>query len=226
GMAAVFMTAFYVFRLLLMTFHGRFRGGIDAVPADELIPDEAILVGHVHRAESPWVMILPMAVLVQLAIVAGVALNAVGALGPLPAHGLTHFLGGLSRDFDQGVAGLSTALALAGIGLAIAAHRRGVLGLTDLPRPWSVVHRFLAGRLYMDHVYETLIVRRVLYRGLFFAADWADRRLVDGTVDLVGWVGRNGGRAVAQLQTGQMQVYGVGVFMGVIVMLMLFMFQR
>ena len=226
GMAAVFMTAFYAFRLVLMTFHGRFRGGIDAVPTDELIPDEVSLVGHVHRAESPWVMLLPMAVLALLAVVAGVALNAVGALGPLPAHGLTHFLGGVASDFNPAIAGLSTVLAVAGIALAVAAHRRGVLALTDLPRPWSVLHRFLAGRLYMDHLYETLIVRRVLYRGLFFATDWADRRLVDGTVDLVGWVGRNGGRAVAQLQTGQVQVYGVGVFMGVIVMLMLFMFQR
>ena len=61
---------------------------------------------------------------------------------------------------------------------------------------------------------------------MFFATDWVDRRIVDGTVDLVGWVGRNGGRGVAQLQTGQVQVYGVGVFMGVIVMLVLFMFQR
>ncbi len=226
AMAAVLMTAFYVFRLVLMTFHGEFRGGIDAVPDDERIPDEAIFVGHVHRAESPWVMTLPMAVLALLAVVSGVALNAVGAFGPLSAHGLTHFLGGATRDFDPVIAGLSTLLAVAGIGLAVAAHRRGVLALTDLPRPWSVVHRFLAGRLYMDHLYETLVVRRVLYRGLFFATDWADRRIVDGTVDLVGWVGRNGGRAVAQLQTGQVQVYGVGVFMGVIVMLVLFMFQR
>ena len=226
GMAAVFMTAFYVSRLVLMTFHGEFRGGIDAVPDKERIPDEAHLVGHVHRAESPLVMTLPMAVLAVLAIIAGVALNALTPLGPLPVHGLTHFLGGATRAFDPVIAGASTLLALTGIGLALGMHRRGSLALTDLPQPWSVVHRFLARRLYMDHLYETLIVRRVLYRGLFLATDWADRRLVDGTVDVVGWVGRNGGRAVAQLQTGQVQVYGVAVFMGVIVMLVLFMFQR
>ena len=61
---------------------------------------------------------------------------------------------------------------------------------------------------------------------MFLASDWLDRRVVDGFVDLIGWVGRNGGRALAQLQTGQVQVYGVGVSMGVIVLLMLYLLQR
>ena len=78
----------------------------------------------------------------------------------------------------------------------------------------------------MDHLYETLIVRRVLYRGVFLFADWADRRVVDGFVDMVGWVGRNGGRALAQLQTGQVQTYGVGVSAGIVALLIAFIVQR
>ena len=78
----------------------------------------------------------------------------------------------------------------------------------------------------MDYLYETIIVRQVLFRGLFSLSDWADRRLVDGLADLVALLGRNGGRFVAQLQTGQVQAYGVGVAVGVIALLGAFMAQR
>jgi hypothetical protein len=71
----------------------------------------------------------------------------------------------------------------------------------------------------MDYFYETLVVRHALFRGVFLASDWLDRKVVDGAVDFVGWTGRNTGKFVAQLQTGQVQVYGAGVSVGVILML-------
>ena len=224
ALAAAFMTAFYVFRLILMTFHGEFRGGIDAVPQEERIPDEAH--HHVHRHESPLVMTLPMILLAAFAIGSGYAANSLAAVGPIPAHWLSHFLHEDAPSFSVGLAAASSAVALAGAGLAVLIYGTRTLSLDGLGAPWRFGRRLLAERFYLDVLYEDFVVRRVLYRGLFLASDWLDRRVVDGAADLAGWFGRNGGRAVAQLQTGQVQVYGVAVSMGAALILIFYLLQR
>ena len=224
ALAAAFMTAFYVFRLIIMTFHGDFRGGIDSVPHEERIPDEAH--HHVRRHESPWTMTAPMVVLAVFAVGSGFAANSLIDLGPIPAHWFSHFLHEDAADFDIVIAAASTAFALGGIGLAVLVYGTRTVSFDGLGRTWRFGQRMLVERFYMDRLYEDLIVRRVLYRGLFLASDWLDRHIVDGAVDLLGWLGRNSGRAVAQLQTGQVQAYGVGVSMGVVVILMFYLLQR
>jgi NADH-quinone oxidoreductase subunit L len=223
ALVAAFMTAFYVFRLIMMTFHGEFRGGIDAVSFEERLPDEAH--HHVHRHESPWTMTLPMVVLAVFAIGSGFVFNSVVDLGLIPAHWFSHFLQGHTLSFNFGVAAISTLLALSGITLALLTYGVKVLSFDEQRRVWRISRRVLIHRFYMDHLYETLIVRQALYRGVFLVSDWLDRRVVDATVDLVGWVGRHTGRVIAQLQTGQVQVYGVGVSMGLVVILMVFLMQ-
>ena len=223
GLAAAFMTAFYVFRLVLMTFHGDFKGGIDAVSHDERIPDEAH--HHVHRAESPLSMTAPMVVLAVFAVGSGFVANALWDLGPVPAHWFAHYLHVEAAKINVGVALGSTFVALAGIGLAVLVYETRTVSLDGLGRVGRFAHRTLAERFYFDRLYEDLIVRYALYRGLFLASDWVDRRIVDGFVDLAGWFGRNTGRAVAQLQTGQTQAYGVGVSMGLIVILMFYLLR-
>ncbi|MEE8518066.1 MAG: NADH-quinone oxidoreductase subunit L [Dehalococcoidia bacterium] len=217
ALIAAAMTAFYVFRLIIMTFHGRFRGGIEAEPVRERIPDEAH--HQVHRAESPWQMVAPMFVLSLLAIVSGYLVNPFQSLGPVPVHWFSEFLGEASPEFNSNIAWASTGLALGGISLAVMVYGLRWFSLSPVRQPWAFAHQVLEQRFYMDYLYETLIVRRVLYRGVFLAADWFDRKVVDGAADLVSWVSHNGSRAAAQLQTGQIQAYGVGVSTGVIILL-------
>jgi NADH-quinone oxidoreductase subunit L len=217
ALIAAAMTAFYVFRLIIMTFHGEFRGGIDSVPMADRIPDEAH--NHVHRGESPVSMVGPMLVLGVMAAVSGVAFNSVTDLGPLPAHWFSHFFNEDSPELVVWIAGLSTIVALGGIALAVAIYGLKLFDLGRMPRQWRVLNRVLDQRYYMDYFYETLVVRHALFRGVFLASDWVDRKVVDGAVDFVGWTGRNTGKFVAQLQTGQVQVYGAGVSVGVILML-------
>ena len=224
ALIAAFMTAFYVFRLIIMTFHGEFRGGIDAVPHEERIPDEAH--HHVHRHESPRSMTAPMIVLALFAIGSGFVANSLVDLGPIPAHWFSHFLHEDAPAFSIGIAAISTVFALAGIGLAVLVYGTRSVSFDGFGRFWRFGHRTLTHRFYFDSFYEGFIVRRVLYGGLFLASDWVDRRIVDGVVDLVGWLGRNSGRAVAQLQTGQVQAYGAGVSMGVVVILIFYLSQR
>ena len=228
ALAAAAITAFYVFRLIIMTFHGEFRGGIDSVPADERIPDEAD--EHVHRAESPLEMVVPMAVLAFLAVVSGYVVNGLTDVGPIPAHWFTHFVGEQFHegplDFNRGIAAASSAVAVGGIALAVLIYGTKSISLASMPRPWRLAQRVLEERFYMDYLYETLIVRRALYRGVFQVSDWVDRRIVDGVADVLGWAGRNGGRFAAQLQTGQVQAYGIAVSAGVVVLLWTFLARQ
>jgi len=224
ALAAAGMTAFYVFRLIIMTFHGSFRGGIDAVPMEERIPDEAH--HQVHRRESPLSMILPMAALGLLAVGSAFVVNGMDPVGPIPAHWFSHFLGEASPDFNLTIAVASSGLAVLGIGFAVLIYGTKTISLAAMPRPLRVVQRVLEQRYYMDYLYETLIVRRMLFQGVFLASDWVDRKIVDGVVDFISLVGRSSGRVVAQLQNGQVQAYGVGVSAGVIALLWAFLVQR
>ena len=224
ALAAAFMTAFYVFRLIIMSFHGEFRGGIDSVPHEDRIPDEAH--HQVHQHESPRVMALPLIVLAVFAVGSGFVANSLVALGPVPAHWFSHLLHEDAPDFNLAIALTSTVVAVAGIGLAVLVYGTRTVSFDGLGRFWRFGHRLLVQRFYLDALYEDLIVRRALYRGLFLVSDWFDRRIVDGMADLAGWLGRNSGRAIAQLQTGQVQVYGVGVSMGAAVILIFYLMQR
>ncbi len=90
--AAVPLTAFYTFRMVHMTFHGTFRGGVDreledraqaaSAEAESLpggsvrpAPAGASHEGGVHLAESPLLMLFPMLVLGVAAAVSGYLAN-------------------------------------------------------------------------------------------------------------------------------------------------------
>lgn len=221
ALVAAAMTAFYIFRLIIMTFHGEFRGGIEAVPMDERTPEEAN--AHVHEAESPKEMLVPMMVLGGFAVGSGFVFNGLQAIGPVPAHWFSHLFHAEAPELILWIAVLSTVVAVGGIVLAVTKYASKPLVLSEMLRPRTGLQRILEQRYYMDYLYETLIVRRALQRGVFAASDWADRKVVDGAVDFIGWAGRNAGRTIAQLQTGQVQVYGIAVSVGAIALLWTFL---
>ena len=160
--------------------------------------------------ESGLVMALPLIILAVFAVGSGFFANSLIELGPVPAHWFSHLLHEDAPDFNLAIALTSTVVAVAGIGLAVLVYGTRTVSFDGFGRLWRFGHRLLVQRFYLDALYEDFIVRRALYRGLFLVSDWFDRRVVDGMADLAGWLGRNSGRAIAQLQTGQVQVYGVG----------------
>ena len=246
----VVFTAFYTTRMVMLTFYGNFRGGIDQENAD-LHPashsatsssqdhdtdDDSGHHGGVHLAESPLVMVLPMAVLGVGAVVVGYIINPqwINFLG-VPIHWVTGFVadglhvatGGEGHaklpDFSWPMAGISTGAAVGGalVGLAVYGLRRDQ---TREPlRILGPVHTLLSQRYYVDHLYEGLIVRRSFYRIFAGLTNWLDRRIVDGVVDLFGWFFRNIGSAVGRLQTGQVQAYGTAVALGSLLIILGFL---
>ena len=233
--AGVIVTAFYTIRMIILTFHGEFRGGIDKELEDKAQTAPAGASGHggVHLAESPWVMVLPMVVL-------GVAAVAVGYLANpqwteeigIPRHWITGFLGdGLQAalgavghaetlDFSRWMAAISTVAALSGIGLAALVYLRRRDQRADPLERVKPVHTLLTQKYYLDTLYEDVIVRKGFFGVIAGTLDWIDRNLVDGIVDLIGWFFRNIGIAIGKFQTGQVQAYATGIAFGVLAIIL------
>ena len=222
GLATVFLTSFYIFRLLHLTFHGGFHGGVEAQPEDKRTGEDQ----HVHLGEPPAVMRMPMVVLALAAIASGFLVNPVVAVVGIPEHWLSHFLAGESSSYALGVPITSMVVAAGGIALAVSVYGASANPFAGMAGRLRGVHTLLSQRYYLDLLYEGMLVRRFLYQGISRLSDWFDTRIVDGVVDLVAWTGRNVGRAVAQLQTGQLQVYGVAVILGAIVILLAYIAQQ
>jgi len=207
GLAAALLTAFYMTRLMLYTFHGPNRTG-----------DREREQLH----EAPAVMTGPLVVLGVLTVLGG-ALN----IPPLFGGGawLEHWLApvtGVAVTAERAVeAAPATEWALVGSAVLVAAL--GMVGAVRLLKPAALVPARLApaetglGRLlwkkwYVDELYDALVVRPVMWLSREVLWKVVDVRLVDGllvngtaaTSRALGWVG-------SRLQTGEVGVY-VGVF--------------
>jgi len=208
GMITAFMTAFYMFRTLFMTFHGKYRGGASSNGHG----------GHGGLHESPMVMIFPMLILALMAISSG-WLNANGWF--------THFFGEESESSivkniftmfteHNALPLISLILALLGAGLAYSMYiRRQPEGETVgriFPAPYKVFYR----KYWMDELYERFFIVRVLINGLFRIIQTIDTYVVDGLVNGVGWGTLTDGRIMRKAQTGQLQVYGLVMLIGIV----------
>jgi len=233
--AGVIVTAFYTIRMIILTFHGDFRGGIDRELEErsQAAPAGASHHGGVHLAESPWVMLLPMLVLGVTAVFVGYLANPqwTEEIG-IPKHWITGFLGdGLQAalgihehaetlDFSRWMAAISTGAALSGIALAVLIYlRRRDQGKDPLENA-GPVHTLLSEKYYMDKLYEDVVVRKGFFKITAGLSDWLDRNLVDGIVDLIGWFFRNIGSAIGKFQTGQVQAYATGIAFGVLAIIL------
>ena len=242
-LAGVFLTGLYTFRMIYLTFHGRFRGGgvqelLDARQTGQ--PPSSGVSEHVHLAESPAVMVVPLVILGFAAVVVGYLVNPqwVESFLMIPKHWLTEYVAEALvfghpelHDFDIRTAAISTAVALAGIAVASLLYIRVTRSIEgDLREPMErggVLHNLVSQKYYMDALYEALLVRRVFYGWFVATTDWIDRNIVDGLVDLAGSATRSVGRITAQFQTGQVQFYGAFLLMGVIVIVVgYFVFGR
>ena len=239
AMAAAFMTAFYIFRALFLTFHGTYRGGVERKAEDAANPDtettlaadeaEWVAAHDTHHAgESPWSMVVPMAALGVLAVVSGFVANAPFGLPGVSAHWFSEFLfppggHGEAPTFIAWVAVLSTLLALAGIGLAWLVYGSRAIPperLTIRPLYLLTVRKY-----YLDDLYERFLTGQVFYTIGAGALEWFDRVVVDGVSDNVAWFSRNIGRGLGAIQTGQVQVYGFLFVFGAGVILLVYLLR-
>ncbi len=211
ALAVVFLTAFYMFRTIFLTFEGEYQGGEE--------PEESSHGGDpAHPHESPWVMVAPLAVLAVPAVFIGLA-NVSGGVDHLLAGALPSETREALHEFEfsWGIALGSTAMALAGIGGAWLFYGARVLSSETARRALSPLHTVLERKYFLDDLFEGILVRRVVYRVGAFALALFDARVVDGAADGIAQALRLGSSGLRRLQTGQVQIYGAFAFAGLLI---------
>ena len=162
--AAVFLTAYYIFRAWFLAFSGDHA-------RDPTLPSP-------H--EGPWVMQVPLVILSAFAVVAGLfvflpgfpslLLSGVGGLGIPPTYTPT----------DLALSAVSVGLGAGGIGLAWSLWGNGRVVTVAEDSPLASVRRLLLNRYYFKAAYDAFGLR-VVYT-VSRAADFFDRFVIDGTV--------------------------------------------
>ncbi|MFC1964468.1 NADH-quinone oxidoreductase subunit L [Chloroflexota bacterium] len=212
AMITVFMTAFYMFRAIFMTFHGEYRGGAT---------DEH--GSHSHPHESPSVMVVPLVFLSILAVAAG-WWNVTGGFNEFMGyhgHGETvSFIQGFFGALTHSLPLISLVVALSGIFLAYVIYGAKWLSADSLCRLFGPLHTMASRKYWFDELYENIIVKIVLLKGLFTGFQLFDKNVVDGTVNGVASGVITGGKAIRHAQTGQLQLYGLFMGIGVLVIIL------
>ena len=210
GLAAALLTAFYMARLMLYTFHGPNRTG-----------DREREQLH----EAPPLMTAPLVVLGVLTVLGG-ALN----IPPLFRGGarLEHWLAPVTAAALAPAAEAAPATEWALVAMAVLVAALGMVGAFRLLKPETLAPARLApperglGRLlwkkwYVDELYDALIVRPLMWLSREVLWKVVDMRLVDGLLvngtaaasRALGWVG-------SRLQTGEVGMYVVLFVVGVL----------
>jgi len=187
------VTAFYMSRLFVMTFHSKKRWTDD-----------------VHPHESPMIMIVPIAILALLSAVGGVVLNANNAFVTWlePVTGFQEPDLAISK---LGMEGISLVVVLAGAALGWMLYDRRPV--PEMAPAGNLLTRAARADLYGDAVNEAVFMRPGQY--LTRTLVWFDNRVVDGAVNgVAATIGGLSGRA-RRLQTGFTRSYALSMLGGV-----------
>jgi len=109
-------------------------------------------------------------------------------------------------------------LLLAGLGIFLAYAMYGAkwLSAEAVGRVFKPLHTLFYRKYWFDELYERVIVVRVLVDGIFAALSIFDSRVVDGAVNGVARGTNEASGVMRRAQTGQLQVYGIAIAIGVI----------
>jgi NADH-quinone oxidoreductase subunit L len=213
GLVTAFLTAFYMFRLLYLTFYGASRV-------------EPHVAQHLH--EAPPAMRVPLMVLALLSLVGGVL------LGVPPEHGMLHrflapafagaeHLRGGPHHFGSGDVVLmliSLTVAVSGWLLARRVYVQEPALEARWIAPWHGYYTLLLNKYYVDDIYAKYIVRP-LY-AFSESALWRvfDVGIVDRLVNVVGRVMRLNGQFLSYMQTGYVRTYAFMLVGGAVIVLL------
>ena len=231
ALAAAMITAVYMTRLMVMTFHGENRTGREEAK-------------HLH--EAPWVMWAPLSILAVLSIFGGwinvpadIQESFMGGFGLLPMtewmHEWLHPVVGVATEIQALNAGdfahhapfgggellwalLSTLLAI--IVVVVASRVVGgfkILPAGESPEPEGF-KKLLFKKYYVDEIYDGIIIQPLI-RASRFSWKVIDQGIIDGIANGVGHFARALGWIGSLFQTGSVNTYALFLAIGVLVIL-------
>ncbi|WP_372975067.1 NADH-quinone oxidoreductase subunit L [Muriicola sp.] len=196
GILVAGLTALYIFRIYFGIFWGK------ETPYD-------------HRpAESPTSMTIPLMVLAVLS----------ATVGFIP---FSEFISpdrtGFEAHLDIPMAITAVVVGLLGIGTAWILYKRDSGLATRLTDRLGVLYTWAHRKFYMDEVY-LFVTRNILFKGIAAGAAWADRKIVDGTMNLIGNSTVLFSKKIKGMQSGRVQDYAMAFVSGTVVLAVLFIY--
>ena len=193
--ATALLTAFYMFRLLWLTFLGRSR-------MDHEVEH------HVH--ESPWSMV---GVLVVLAV-----LSAIGGFFDVP-----HFLSSLptlpepregAHESEMTLLWISIAIALAGLAIAVRYFGHDAVRAAQIAPRFARLQRLLFNKYFVDEAYERFLGRPLTWVSERVFLNVGDRLLLDGSLNGLARIAHRAAGGLGRVQTGNLHLYALFVLAG------------
>ncbi len=215
GIMGAVLTAFYMFRLIFLTFHGEERLDSHAKK-------------HLH--ESPPVMTIPLLILAFFSVVAGyVGLPVVFGekanlfnrfLAPVlaPAHGAPEHEVHLAISTEWTLILISVAVALTGIYVAYVFYLKSPQTPHRLVRRFPGVYRLLYNKYYVDEIYNAAFVNPMI-RGSETIYHRFDLGVIDGAINGTGETMNLAGRVLSLLQSGLVKDYALVFLLGVVILI-------
>jgi NADH-quinone oxidoreductase subunit L len=206
GLITAFITSFYMFRLLFMTFFGDYRGAqADAHGHGSHVHDAH---GHGEPHESPMVMLVPLMILAVLSLVGGLV-----GIGNRFEHFLAPVFGSpesveaASHGTEMLLMGVSVAAAVLGAWVAYVLY----CSRPELPQKiadslggfyQTVVHKY-----YVDEIYAAVFVRPLIEGSTRILWQDVDRKVIDAAVNDAGDGARQVSDEARHMQSGNIRSY-------------------
>jgi NADH-quinone oxidoreductase subunit L len=202
---AAFITAFYMFRAVFMTFHG----------------EERFDHHHVHPHESPPLMTVPLMTLAGLSVVGGLVgfpiIEGANKFKEFLAPSITPLVHEVHAPawFEITMMIFSMAVAAAGIYMAYKFY----ISKPELPEAVTekipVVYDLVYNKYYVDEFYDATVVEPIK-NGSDFLWHGVDETVIDGAVNgsatTVGWLSSH----LRKLETGFVQSYALAILIGAV----------
>jgi len=190
------VTAFYMFRLYFSIFFQK--------PAHV----------HDHHGEGTWSMKLPLIILGTLTVVSGfVPFASLVTPSGIPAHSEIHLIFSIAPVL----------LALSGIAIAYVLYFRENGKPERIAAGMGVIYKSANRKFFIDEIY-LFITKKILFNLVGKPAAWIDKKIVDGTMNFIGYLTVLISELTRGFQSGKVQVYAIYIVGGIISLTVYFIF--
>jgi NADH-quinone oxidoreductase subunit L len=222
GVVTAFITSFYMFRLMYMTFGGEYRGaaaqaghGHDAHGHDDHSH------GHGEPHESPWVMLSPLVILATLSVVGGFVgygnrfehfLAPVFHIGDVVAPETSPEAG--ERTLEYLLMGVSISVAGVGWLLAYLLYSRRPQLPARIAASLGGLYQAVVHKYYIDELYAVLFIKPVIDGSTTILWHGVDQGVIDATANNSATAAREVSDTVRHMQSGNLRSYAGWVAAG------------
>jgi NADH-quinone oxidoreductase subunit L len=221
GVVTAFITSFYMFRLMYLTFGGEYRGAVAPQAHGHDAHGHGQGHGHGEPHESPWVMLGPLVILAVLSVVGGFI-----GYGNRFEHFLTPVFQGATEVAQETSreAGDSTlehllmgvSISVAGLGwlLAYLLYSRRPQLPARIAASLGRLYQAVANKYYIDELYAVLFVKPVVDGSTTILWHGVDQGVIDATVNDSADAARHVSDTVRHMQSGNLRSYAGWVAAG------------